>query len=308
MGICLSRLREPAKPGTDGRSRIVNMQPSISIGTVAWNKKDWRGVYYPERLNSKEWLAFHSQRFGAVEVDSTFYHAPVPKNVARWAEVTPPDFLFSLKLTEEITHERRLRDCDDLVAKFIAGLAPLRSKLACVLIQLPPSFKPDRDERALREFVPRLPSEVRWAIEFRDEKWHAPRIAHLLEEHRVCWVWNDTSTVERSAEAAFGFWPHTTDFLYLRLVGDLDTKYDGGGSPIHQYREVIWPRDAALANWAEKVRATMPGMKRVLIYGANHYEGFAPATAARIAGLLGQHIALPTVPELEGGNGQMELL
>ena len=287
----------------------MTSQPFISIGTCAWNKKDWQGIYYPKHLGSKEWLAFHSRRFGAVEVDSTFYHAPSPHIVAHWAEVTPPEFVFSLKLTREITHERRLRDCDALVAQFVAGLAPLRAKLACILVQLPPSFEPERDEHALREFIRRLPSDVRWAIEFRDGKWHAPRIAHLLEEHRICWAWNDTSSVKQGTEAAFGFWPRTTDFLYVRLVGDLDTKYDGAGSTIHQYREVIWPRDAALANWAERIRAAQSDVKRVLIFGANHFEGFAPATAARIAGLLGQRIELPTAAELEGGDGrQMELL
>jgi uncharacterized protein YecE (DUF72 family) len=287
----------------------VAERPSISIGSCAWSYEDWRGCFYPEHLPPKERLPFYSKHFGAVEVDSTFYHSPSASVVAKWAEVTPPDFVFSLKLTREITQERRLRDCDDLVAEFVGGFAPLHAKLACVLVQLPPSFVPERDEHALRDFIRRLPSDVRWAVEFRDKAWHAPRIAHLLEEHRVCWAWNDTSNVERSAEAAFGFWPHTTDFLYVRLLGDPDTKYDETGSTRHQYRELLWPKDTALANWAEKIRAAQSDVRRVLIFGANHFEGFAPATAARIAGLLGQRIELPTAAELEGGDGrQMELL
>jgi uncharacterized protein YecE (DUF72 family) len=287
----------------------VGPQPSIAIGTTAWSYDDWRGVFYPERLPSNERLAFYSKRIGTVEVDSTFYHIPDAHIAAHWAEVTPPEFVFSVKLSREITHDRKLRDCDDLLAGFVAALAPLRTKLACVLIQLPPYFEPRRDELALREFVRRLPTDLRWAIEFRDAGWRMPRIVHLLEEHRICWVWNDLTSVEGSTEAAFDFWPHTTDFIYLRLMGDLENKYGPDGATPRHYRRLLWPRDTALENWAEKIRAAMHKTKRAHIYGANHFEGFAPATAARMAERLGMPIALPDAAKLEGGDGrQMELL
>lgn len=216
--------------------------------------------------------------------------------------------MFAAKLPREITHERGLRDCEAEINAFVASMSRLHAKLACVLVQLPPWFSIQRDERVLRDFVRHLPAGVRFAIEFRDAEWHLPRIMHLLEEHRVCWAWNDTTPIEHADGAAFGFWPLTTDFLYIRLLGDPGTNYDASGGRVHSYRSLRWPRDSALEHWAVKVRAVAPKAKRVLIYANNHYEGFSPQTAARIADKLGVLVSLPTPGELGDDTQQMPLL
>jgi uncharacterized protein YecE (DUF72 family) len=283
---------------------------SIHIGTCAWSFDDWRGVFYPEYLPSAERLAFYGRHFSSVEVDSTFYAAPAPHVAEHWAEVTPPEFLFAAKMPREITHERGLRDCAEPLNLFLESVQPLHRKLGCVLIQLPPYFTLKQHEHTLRDFIRHLPAtDVRFAIEFRDPAWHLPRIAHLLEEHGICWAWNDVSSLEHGAEAPFAFWPHTTDFLYLRLLGDLDAKYAPDGGRLHHYRALQWPRDVAIDSWAEKVRALLPQVCRVLICVSNHYEGFAPQSAARIAAKLDLSIQLPTHQELTGSDSrQLDLL
>lgn len=284
-------------------------RPRIHIGTCAWSYDDWRGVFYPEHLPASERLAFFARHFSSVEIDSTFYHPPAAHVAEHWAEVTPHEFMFAAKMPREITHERGLRDCAEEVEAFVESVSHLHSKLGCVLVQLPPYFSPRHDEHTLRDFVRHLPTGVRFAIEFRDPEWHHPRISHLLTEHRVCWVWNDTSALVRANEAAFDFWPHTTDFLYLRLMGDLDSKYNPDGSRVHQYRRIMWPRETALDNWVEKVRTLLPQVSRAFIYVSNHFEGFAPQTAARIAEKLGLAIKLPDSTELGGEDTrQMKLL
>ena len=120
----------------------------LSVGTCAWSFEDWRGVFYPEHLPAGERLAFYSRHFGAVEIDSTFYHAPSPAVAEHWLEITPPDFVFTAKVPREITHERKLRDSADALAAFLAALEPLGEKLACVLVQLPPFFTPQHDAAA----------------------------------------------------------------------------------------------------------------------------------------------------------------
>jgi uncharacterized protein YecE (DUF72 family) len=114
-------------------------------------------------------------------------------------------------------------------------------------------------------------------------------------------VWNDVTTLEHASEAAFGLWPQTTDFVYLRLMGDLESKYDPVvGERIHHYREIMWPRDAALDNWAEKIRSALQNGQRALVYFANHFEGFAPASAVRLGRKLGLAIELPSNEEMHG--------
>ena len=136
----------------------------VAIGACAWSYEDWRGVFYPEHLPAARRLEFYAKYLRAVEVDSTFYHAPKAQVTAHWNDVTPDAFRFACKLPREITHERRLRDSQELLLEFMQDLAPLGRKLACVLIQLPPSFSPKTDEHALREFVRELPGGARFAI------------------------------------------------------------------------------------------------------------------------------------------------
>jgi uncharacterized protein YecE (DUF72 family) len=281
----------------------------IKIGTCAWSYEDWRGVFYPEHLPAGDRLEFYGRHLPSVEVDSTFYHAPAAPVAAHWAAVTPADFAFSCKLPREITHERKLRDSTEPLREFLEALRPMGGKLWCVLVQLPPFFQPARDETALRDFVRHLPSGVRFAIEFRHADWHHPRIAHLLTEHGVAWVWNDLTSLDHQQEGAFEFLPDTTDFLYVRLMGDLEKKYAPNGRLIRHYRELTWPRDAALESWATRVTQAMAGHTRIFVAVSNHYEGFAPETARRLGARLG--LAFPTLgtgPAGESAEGQMELL
>jgi uncharacterized protein YecE (DUF72 family) len=283
---------------------------NLHIGTCAWTYDDWRGVFYPEHLPAAERLAFYSRSFSAVEVDSTFYHSPTPHVAEHWAAVTPAGFRFTCKVPREITHEHRLHDADELLAAFLRGVEPLGEKLGCLLVQLPPWFHPKHDEHVLREFIRRLPAGFRWAVEFRDPEWHLPRIAHLLENHRVAWVWNDLSPLAQADAAAFGFLPATADFALVRLMGDLTTKYDANGQRVHHYREVLWPRPQSLDNWAVKIRQTATEVGEVFVSVSNHFEGYAPHTARELGLMLGMDVKLPTPDEVhpDKEHGQMRFL
>lgn len=287
----------------------MDPRDKIKIGTCAWSCDDWRGVFYPEHLPPAERLSVYARSFGAVEVDSTFYATPPLKTALHWFEATPPEFVFACKAPREITHERRLRDCGELLDEFLRGIEPLGEKLGCVLFQTPPSLRPRQDEAALRAFVRSLPGRVRFAIEFRHHDWHQPRIVRLLEDHRVCWAWTDATPLDHQQEAAFEFLPETADFVYLRLLGDYGRKYAGDGSPLHAYRAILWPRDASLENWAIRLRQRLPDVARAFIGVNNHFEGFAPATARRLAALLDLPLPEFTPPAATGGdNTQMRLL
>ena len=269
-------------------------------------------MFYPGHLAPAKWLEFYARHLRAVEVDSTFYHAPTPHAAAHWSEVTPPHFRFACKLPREITHERKLRASAEVLAAFLAGLEPLGEKLACVLVQLPPFFTPQHDAAALREFVRALPGAVRFAIEFRHPAWHVPRFAHLLEEHGVCWVWSDATALEEQAEGAFEFQPDTADFTYVRLLGDLGRKYGPDGRQIHRYRELLWPRDPGLESWTVRIRQAAESKAAVFVAASNHYEGFAPQTCQRLGERLGAKIELPGPGGADGPlaapDPQMDLL
>ena len=85
----------------------------IRVGTQGWNYDAWVGPFYPEGTRAADFLTVYARAFDTVEVDSTFYAIPAVKTVRGWAQRTPANFMFSLKLPQEITHERRLRNVDD---------------------------------------------------------------------------------------------------------------------------------------------------------------------------------------------------
>lgn len=272
-------------------------QQKLRIGSCAWSFEDWRGTFYPHDLPESRWLEFYANYFPAVEVDSTFHAAPGENTVRRWAEMTPASFRFTCKLPRQITHICRLRDCAAELNSFLRAIEPLGPKLQVILIQLPPSLTPADGKQALRKFLAQLPREFRFAIEFRHAGWHRPQFIRLIEKYRICWVWADTTALNERNLAPFEFLPCTTDFLYVRLLGDYATKYDVDGGHVHRYEKLLWKREAALESWSVKIKRHLPDVRSVSAFAGNHFEGFAPETCQRLARRLGFALALPAETE-----------
>lgn len=286
----------------------LSAQQKIRLGTCAWSFEGWRGNFYPADLPPARWLEFYSRYFPAVEVDSTFYHAPPEASVHRWAEGTPASFRFACKLPRAITHERLLRDCRTEFTEFLRALEPLGPKLQVILIQLPPAFAPKPGRTLLRTFLDQLPRDYRFAIEFRHPGWHRPQHIHLIEKHRVSWVWADTSPLNERNLAPFEFLPTTADFIYLRLLGDYSTKYDRDGQHLHLYGKLLWKREAALESWALKIERHLGETRSVWGFVNNHFEGFSPETCQRLANRLGFELPLPSPEETASPDpGQLDL-
>jgi hypothetical protein len=105
------------------------------------------GVFYPAGMGQKQFLAYYSQRFNAVEMDSTFYGVPTAEAVQRWTAVTTPAFKISPKTPREITHDLRLGGSAALMAAFLETMRLLGDKLGPILIQFPPDFTIGAAER-----------------------------------------------------------------------------------------------------------------------------------------------------------------
>jgi uncharacterized protein YecE (DUF72 family) len=286
----------------------LTQQHKIRIGSCAWSFDEWSGVFYPADWPRNEWLEFYARYIPAVEVDSTFYSPPSEEVARRWVEITPADFRFTCKMPREITHQRRLRDCRTELTAFLRSLEPLAPKLQVILIQLPPSYSPKDEKTGFRDFVNQLPSDFRFAVEFRHPGWHQPHIIRMLEKRRLCWVWSDMSPLNERNEAPFEFRPLTTDFLYLRLLGDALTRYQANGDTIHRYGKLLWKREAALESWALRIQRHLGEVRSVWAFVNNHYEGFAPGTSQRLAQRLGFDLPLPLLgTNAPNEKGQLDL-
>jgi uncharacterized protein YecE (DUF72 family) len=150
-------------------------------GASGYAFKEWKGSFYPEKIQPEAMLAYYAERLPSVEINNTFYQMPKAEVLARWAEATPESFRFSIKASKRITHVARLAAdaAAESVAYLYKNLAVLGAKRGPVLFQLPPFLK--KDAARLRDFLQVLPDGHRAAFEFRHDSWFDDEVYALLE-------------------------------------------------------------------------------------------------------------------------------
>jgi uncharacterized protein YecE (DUF72 family) len=135
------------------------------VGTSGFSYPSWRGGFYPERAKPAEFLEFFSARLPSVELNTTFYQLPSEERLQRWAEQTPTEFRFGVKMSRRITHGGRL----ELLPTFTEQVRALGERLGPILVQFPPTRT--RDDGLLRLVLGSLDPELEYAFEFRHESW-----------------------------------------------------------------------------------------------------------------------------------------
>lgn len=256
----------------------------IRIGTSGWRYPEWRGDFYPQGLPQRLELQYLAQRVSSVEINGSFYSLQRPEYYRRWAEETPPGFLFAVKGSRFITHMKKLRDVKVPLANFLAsGPLALGEKLGPFLWQFPENMPRDlsrfekffallpRDtdaaSRLARQHDARVtgrsalktahPKALQHAVEVRTAC--DPELLALLRRHDLGLVIADTAGRFPCAEEV------TSELVYLRLHGETEL-YGGGYAPDSLQR---WARK--LHRWAKQ--------GDVYVYFDNDKHGRAPYDA-----------------------------
>lgn len=154
----------------------------ILVGTSGFGYKEWRGNFYPQELSSKKFLSYYAQHFPTTEINNTFYRIPSLKLTDGWYREAPEGFSFTLKLSQKITHIKRLRNADEEMGWFLDAAKGLKEKLGPILVQLAPTFRKDPD--VLRAFLDKFSAQARLAFEFRHASWLDDDVFGLLREHQ----------------------------------------------------------------------------------------------------------------------------
>lgn len=181
------------------------------IGTAGWSIAS---QYADRFLQSGFALERYAQRFSCAEVNSSFYRSHRPATWTRWAAIVPGAFRFAVKVPRIITHERRLRDCGDLIDRLVEETAGLGAKLGVLLVQLPPNL--DYQAEIAEDFFTRLgaATPARIACEPRHPSWFEADPERMLIERKVARVAADPARV--AAAALPGGW---RGLSYWRLHG-----------------------------------------------------------------------------------------
>ncbi len=245
-------------------------ESNIRLGTSGWSYNEWEGAFYCK--GEKRKLRAYSNVFKIVEIDSTFYRNPSKGTVMGWLKYSPPDFVFTAKMPKTVTHDKRLGLKSDIKSDlntYFDLMRPLQlgGKLACFLIQLPPSCYCNLDN--LETFFGLLDPMFRYALEFRNESWKKDETWDLLKKFDVAYTVVD--------EPLLGPEVHlTTDFVYFR--------WHGRGEKIwFDYRY----SNEELDIWVPKVQEASKKVKKVLGFFNNHYHGYAPENCLYLLQQLG---------------------
>ena len=93
--------------------------PNMFVGTSGWAYPTWKPGFYPADVPPRAFLHFYAACLTSVEVNYTFRTLPTPAQLQGWLEATPPNFRFSFKAPQRITHFQRLRESNATLAEFL---------------------------------------------------------------------------------------------------------------------------------------------------------------------------------------------
>lgn len=291
--------------------------PGIRVGTCSWKYPSWAGLVYSGAQGSN-YLAEYATRWPTVEIDQWFWALPEPSTAAEYAAAVPADFRFTVKLPNalSLTHFYRRKGESDLrpnpqylsaavFAEVLERLSPLAGRVGVLMLQFEYL---NRQKAASRdEFLARLDGfldEVRGArlggqallpaaggdphgpclgIEVRNPRWLDRAWFQFLSERGLASVFLQgyymppvTAVYQEARDLLRG----TT---VVRLHGpDREGMEKASGE---RWDRIIAAKDAELPGIASMIRDMADHGLTVYLNVNNHYEGSAPLTIERLAGL-----------------------
>src|SRR3989449_6076976 len=233
-------------------------------------------------MSAEARLRYYAGVFDTVEVNSSYYAIPDPLNARRWAERTPPGFIFHVKAYALMTghhprpqtlpadvlrwlpdNPRRTRR-DEIASEafppeaidatfrlFHAALAPLADagKLGYVLFQFAPWV---RFSEARLEEIASLPGRLPGftvAVEFRDRSWfpgHAAETLAALSAARIAHVMVDAPPTVNAIPLVRAVTARTAGFRLHGRHGEGWVKQPPGRGPSGRGKDGYLDSPAAL--------------------------------------------------------------
>jgi len=236
----------------------------IHIGTSGWYYAHWRGNFYPDEINSSEFLNYYIKKLNTVEINNSFYRLPDKSTLKDWHKKTPDNFIFSAKASRYITHVKKLKDPKKSTKKFFKTVEVLGKKLGPILFQLPPSWRPNPER--LDNFLKVLPEKYKYTFEFRNSKWFNKKTYGILKKHKAAFCIYHLAGKLSPKE-------NTADFIYIRLHGPKGA-YEGS------YKK------SDLKKWVKNFLRWNKEGKEIFCYFDNDQAGFAVKNALELKEII----------------------
>ncbi len=296
----------------------------VFVGTSSWKYAGWCGLLYEreryvtrgkfaETRFERECLAEYAEVFKTVCVDGAYYRFPDRRQLEKLMLQVPSDFLFSFKVTDQITLKNfpnlprfggragqvneNFLNADLFASAFLRPCEEIRPNVGLVMFEFsrfhPGDLARGRDfAQALDEFLGRIPKSWPYGVEIRNRHFLHPDYFAVLSRHGVAHVfnsWGDMPSVgEQMALAGSITQPHLVGARFLLKPG---RKYQEAVDLFSPYDRVQEPNPDARAAGARLIQdgVAAGGGRKTLIYVNNRLEGNALATIEAMVdqGLVG---------------------
>ncbi|WP_309144882.1 DUF72 domain-containing protein [Bradyrhizobium sp. CCGUVB14] len=234
----------------------------VYVGCSGWRYWKWRDSFYAG-VPQVQWFDHYLQRFNTVEINASFYAWPTVAGVQAWRrQPGKKKFIYTVKVSELITHVKRFKGTKTLIRDFGMIADILGDRMGCFLFQLPPSYRYTKTR--LNDIVGQLDPVRRNVVEFRHASWWNEEV---YEAFRAAGIIFCSCSGPRLPDELV----QTSEELYIRLHG-----------PKRWYRHDY--SKSELAIWAARIKAS--GAKRAWVYFNNDNDAHAPKNATTFRRML----------------------
>lgn len=301
----LATLRRRLKRAAEG---------GVLVGTTSWKYREWLGVVYDEQRYlrrgkvavtrfERECLEEYAEIFPTVCVDASYYRFPERDKLEEMAERVTPGFLFTLKVTDEITVRRFPRlprfgtrgghlnahflDTELFLKAFLEPCAAIRENIGMLVFEFSKFHRDDflrgRDfVTALGRFLETLPAGWNYGVEVRNHSFLHPDYFAMLRERGVTHVFNSwTDMTPVSEQRALPGSETTPDKSAARFMLTPGWTYERSEELFQSANTVLAVNAEARKAGGDMIRDGMARGgegRRTFIYVNNWLEGFAPHT------------------------------
>jgi uncharacterized protein YecE (DUF72 family) len=252
----------------------------LLIGTSGYDYKEWKGVFYPEKLAQAKFLEYYATQFNSLELNGTFYRMPTAEQMRRMIERSGGKVQFTVKAFQDLTHKWDNSNYQNLIFEFKKALDPLRynNVLVCALFQFPESFHYEKTERfyldsLLKEISGVSPDDIPVVVEMRNTKWQNDQVYNALRQRKIGWCITDNPHLQNLMKLDYVI---TSDIAYLRFHGRNAAMWYKGDN-VSRYDYLY--SDSELRSFIEPIRHLLQHSKIVQLFFNNHAKGQATINA-----------------------------
>jgi uncharacterized protein YecE (DUF72 family) len=256
----------------------------LLIGTSGYDYKEWKGIFYPEKLAQAKFLEYYATQFNSLELNGTFYRMPSVDQMRRMIDRSGGNVKFTIKAFQDLTHKWDNGNLQSLMFEFKKALDPLRyhNVLLCVLFQFPESFHYEKEERLYLDCLLKETGDIPVVVEMRNALWQNDHVYNALRQRKAGWCITDNPNLKNLLKLDYVC---TSDIAYLRFHGrNAKNWYTGDNVTRYDYLY----SDSELQAFVEPIKQLLQFAKIVQLFFNNHAKSQATINAKKIEFLLKQ--------------------